>query len=223
MVGPGEEVRLNREPVHFSCYCQYSIFDVLISSKQNQYDRNAIQVKNIASAQVGHIPKKVAAKLAPLLDQRLVSVEGVMIQGNCVSNCLRSKHSNFISPSGRVGKGHLHPVNVIILYFFLRDPNPFQHTENIRFTKQEAGVRAQIDLGDSRSKRIPISQFAGFRQFCCALLGSRTVICGGAFNTTASRSSPNRSSTRSCPKTAGSTSKSGRSQENVKLLGACRR
>ncbi|KAJ7924933.1 SNF2 family N-terminal domain-containing protein [Mycena leptocephala] len=67
MVGPGEEVRLNREP-------------------QNQYDRNAIQVKNIASAQVGHIPKKVAAKLAPLLDQRLVSVEGVMIQGNLAAS-----------------------------------------------------------------------------------------------------------------------------------------
>ncbi|KAJ6594021.1 SNF2 family N-terminal domain-containing protein [Mycena capillaripes] len=56
MVGPGEEVRLNREP-------------------GNQYDRNAIRVENIASTQVGHIPKKVAGKLSPLLDQGSVSVE----------------------------------------------------------------------------------------------------------------------------------------------------
>ncbi|KAF8210396.1 SNF2 family N-terminal domain-containing protein [Mycena galopus ATCC 62051] len=63
MVGPGEQVRLNREPT-------------------NQYDRNAIKVENIASTQVGHIPKKVASKLSPLLDQGLVSVEGVMTQGN---------------------------------------------------------------------------------------------------------------------------------------------
>ncbi|KAJ6499180.1 SNF2 family N-terminal domain-containing protein [Mycena sanguinolenta] len=63
MVGAGEEVRLTREPT-------------------NPYDRNAIKVENIASTQVGHIPKKVASKLSPLLDQGLVSVEGVMNQGN---------------------------------------------------------------------------------------------------------------------------------------------
>ncbi|KAJ7703076.1 SNF2 family N-terminal domain-containing protein [Mycena rosella] len=66
LVGPGEEVRLVREP-------------------HNQYDRNAIQVKNIDSAQVGHIPKNIAGKLAPLLDANIVSVEGVMIQGNMVA------------------------------------------------------------------------------------------------------------------------------------------
>ncbi|KAJ7446182.1 SNF2 family N-terminal domain-containing protein [Mycena galericulata] len=70
MVGPGEEVRLNREPT-------------------NAYDRNAIQVKNIASAQVGHLPKAVAAKLAPLLDQGLITVEGVMIQGNLAASATK--------------------------------------------------------------------------------------------------------------------------------------
>ncbi|KAK7005619.1 DNA repair protein rad5 [Favolaschia claudopus] len=63
MVGAGEEVRLTREPT-------------------NQYDRNAIKVQNISSTQVGHIPRNVAAKLSPLLDQKLVSVEGVMNAGN---------------------------------------------------------------------------------------------------------------------------------------------
>ncbi|KIK94979.1 hypothetical protein PAXRUDRAFT_141720 [Paxillus rubicundulus Ve08.2h10] len=63
LVGPGEEVRLIREP-------------------HNQYDRNAIQVKNIGGTQVGHIPRNIASKLAPLLDQRLITVEGVMYEGN---------------------------------------------------------------------------------------------------------------------------------------------
>lgn len=42
--------------------------------------RNAIKVENIASTQVGHIPKAVAGKLSPLLDQGLVSVEGAVRQ-----------------------------------------------------------------------------------------------------------------------------------------------
>lgn len=44
--------------------------------------RNAIQVKNIAGQQVGHIPRENASNLAPLLDQRLVTVEGVILEGN---------------------------------------------------------------------------------------------------------------------------------------------
>ncbi|KAJ3534925.1 hypothetical protein NMY22_g6710 [Coprinellus aureogranulatus] len=63
LVGPGEEVLLIREPT-------------------NAYDRNAIQVKNISRVQVGHIPRTVAAKLAPLMDQQLITVEGVINDGN---------------------------------------------------------------------------------------------------------------------------------------------
>ncbi|KAI0356200.1 hypothetical protein OH77DRAFT_1423798 [Trametes cingulata] len=63
LVGPGEEVILVREP-------------------HNKYDRNAIQVKNIGGTQVGHIPRQVAAKLAPLMDSGLITVEGVMHEGN---------------------------------------------------------------------------------------------------------------------------------------------
>jgi SWI/SNF-related matrix-associated actin-dependent regulator of chromatin subfamily A3 len=35
--------------------------------------------------QVGHIPRDIASKLAPLLDRKLVTVEGVMLEGNCES------------------------------------------------------------------------------------------------------------------------------------------
>ncbi|EGO00039.1 hypothetical protein SERLA73DRAFT_167889 [Serpula lacrymans var. lacrymans S7.3] len=63
LVGPGEEVRLIREP-------------------HNRYDRNAIQVMNIGGTQVGHIPRNIASKLSPLLDRGSVTVEGVMREGN---------------------------------------------------------------------------------------------------------------------------------------------
>ncbi|KII92184.1 hypothetical protein PLICRDRAFT_133581 [Plicaturopsis crispa FD-325 SS-3] len=63
LVGAGEEVRLIREP-------------------HNKYDHNAIQVKNIGHHQVGHIPRNVAGRLAPLLDRNAVTVEGVMQTGN---------------------------------------------------------------------------------------------------------------------------------------------
>ncbi|KAL0956474.1 hypothetical protein HGRIS_002620 [Hohenbuehelia grisea] len=63
LVGAGEEVLLVREP-------------------HNRYDSNAIQVKNIGRAQVGHLPRNVAAKLAPLMDRRSITVEGVIHEGN---------------------------------------------------------------------------------------------------------------------------------------------
>ncbi|KAK1224593.1 hypothetical protein PQX77_012488 [Marasmius sp. AFHP31] len=63
LVGPGEEVVLQREPT-------------------NRYDGNAIRVLNIAGTQVGHIPRNVASNLAPLLDARKITLEGVMLDGN---------------------------------------------------------------------------------------------------------------------------------------------
>ena len=40
---------------------------------------------NIGHVQVGHVPRNVALKLAPLLDRNLVAVEGVMKDGNRMS------------------------------------------------------------------------------------------------------------------------------------------
>lgn len=81
LVGPGEEVLLVREPQNqydrYSWYAAYHWKALL-----TVYSSNAIQVKNIARAQVGHLPRAVASKLAPLLDRRAVTVEGVINDGN---------------------------------------------------------------------------------------------------------------------------------------------
>ncbi|EIW70483.1 hypothetical protein TREMEDRAFT_60987 [Tremella mesenterica DSM 1558] len=63
LVGKGEFVMIRRQP-------------------QNQYDANACQVLNAGGIQVGHIPRAVAARIAPLLDDHLVTVEGRMVDQN---------------------------------------------------------------------------------------------------------------------------------------------
>ena len=42
----------------------------------NPYDSNAIRVDNINRQQIGHIPKNIAAKLAPYIDERALDCEG---------------------------------------------------------------------------------------------------------------------------------------------------
>jgi SWI/SNF-related matrix-associated actin-dependent regulator of chromatin subfamily A3 len=44
--------------------------------------RNAIAVQNIGRTQVGHVPRQAAAKLAPIIDANLITVEGTMNEGN---------------------------------------------------------------------------------------------------------------------------------------------
>lgn len=81
LVGPGEEVLLVREP-----HNPYDRYSHLNHSEHSflilKPFRNAIQVKNISRVQVGHLPRNVASKLAPLLDRRAVTVEGVINDGN---------------------------------------------------------------------------------------------------------------------------------------------
>lgn len=48
----------------------------------NQGHRNAVRAMNINNIQVGHVPRNVVSKLAPLLDQGKVTVEGTMLEGN---------------------------------------------------------------------------------------------------------------------------------------------
>lgn len=45
--------------------------------------RNAIAVQNIGRTQVGHLPRQMAARLAPYIDAGLITVEGTMNEGNC--------------------------------------------------------------------------------------------------------------------------------------------
>ena len=54
----------------------------MVVNSSLDYLRNAIQVKNISRVQVGHLPRNVASKLAPLLDRQAVTVEGVINDGN---------------------------------------------------------------------------------------------------------------------------------------------
>jgi SWI/SNF-related matrix-associated actin-dependent regulator of chromatin subfamily A3 len=44
----------------------------------NQYDRNAIRINNVQGDQIGHIPKTLAAKLAPYLDSRKIVIEAIL-------------------------------------------------------------------------------------------------------------------------------------------------
>ena len=55
----GEHVLIRREP-------------------SNQYDSNAIRVDSVQRDQIGHIPRQIAAKLAPFLDSGSLMVEGVL-------------------------------------------------------------------------------------------------------------------------------------------------
>ncbi|RKP06200.1 SNF2 family N-terminal domain-containing protein, partial [Thamnocephalis sphaerospora] len=43
----------------------------------NAYDGNAIRAMNIAGEQVGHIPRNVAAALAPMVDRKCIRLEGI--------------------------------------------------------------------------------------------------------------------------------------------------
>ena len=63
IVSRKEQVTINREP-------------------QNRFDRNALRVDNVRREQVGHIPRDVAARLSPLIDQkRIHHVVGVVTSG----------------------------------------------------------------------------------------------------------------------------------------------
>ena len=64
----GEHVMVRREPA-------------------NPYDRNAIRVDNVRREQIGHIPRKVAAKLAPYIDSGDLVVSGVLIGNRDTYDC----------------------------------------------------------------------------------------------------------------------------------------
>ncbi|KAI7547546.1 SNF2 family DNA-dependent ATPase domain-containing protein, partial [Hortaea werneckii] len=57
IANPGEYILLRREP-------------------GNPYDRNSIRVDNVGGEQIGHIPRRIAAKLASYLDSGWLFVEG---------------------------------------------------------------------------------------------------------------------------------------------------
>ena len=60
---------------------------VLSREPSNPYDRNAIRVDNVRGDQIGHIPKTVAAKLAPFLDSGSIIAEGATTSYKDVFDC----------------------------------------------------------------------------------------------------------------------------------------
>lgn len=54
----------------------------LIREPHNPYDRNAIQVVNILGDQIGHIERFKACHLAPLVDDSLALIEGIVPHGS---------------------------------------------------------------------------------------------------------------------------------------------
>lgn len=55
----GEQVMVQREP-------------------GNPYDSNAIRINNVHGTQIGHLPRNLAAKLAPYMDSRTLVIEGTI-------------------------------------------------------------------------------------------------------------------------------------------------
>ncbi|CDM29470.1 hypothetical protein DTO013E5_5196 [Penicillium roqueforti] len=51
---------------------------IIIRDSNNQYDSNAIKVTNVMGAQIGHIPRQMAAKLASYMDARDLIIEGTL-------------------------------------------------------------------------------------------------------------------------------------------------
>ena len=68
VITPGEMVLCRREP-------------------RNPYDGNAIRVDNVMRVQVGHIPKTIALRLAPLIDNNDIVLEGVVTGYKDAFNC----------------------------------------------------------------------------------------------------------------------------------------
>ncbi|KAI1214140.1 SNF2 family N-terminal domain-containing protein [Annulohypoxylon truncatum] len=68
VVNPGERVLCRREPA-------------------NPYDRNAIRVDNVMRTQIGHIPAKVALKIAPYIDNNEIVLEGVLTGEKGMFDC----------------------------------------------------------------------------------------------------------------------------------------
>ncbi|KIW01676.1 uncharacterized protein PV09_06859 [Verruconis gallopava] len=61
---------------YYSGYISMHEMVCLFREPHNPYDNNAIQAKNVRGIQIGHIPRTIAAKLAPFMDDMSLIVEG---------------------------------------------------------------------------------------------------------------------------------------------------
>ncbi|KAI0298566.1 SNF2 family N-terminal domain-containing protein [Russula brevipes] len=131
LVDAGEQVRLIREP-------------------NNRYDRNAIAVQNIGRMQVGHIPRQMAAKLAPAIDAGLITVEGTMNEGNCSSLKIYgvADKRDQIEPMLRGVMGpqiglHVRPYEAAASYTSGYDPRSYGHGTQATSAQSSEALRKQ--------------------------------------------------------------------------------
>ncbi|CAB4316706.1 unnamed protein product [Prunus armeniaca] len=91
---------------------------VLVREPLNFQDSNAIKVFNSTTVQVGHIERRVAAALAPLIDSSLIAVEGIVLntraEGNgpkitCQVNIF-ARFEDFTSVKSAISQSGLHLV-----------------------------------------------------------------------------------------------------------------
>ncbi|USW47317.1 Putative helicase, Zinc finger, RING-type, Zinc finger, RING/FYVE/PHD-type, HIRAN [Septoria linicola] len=82
---PGEHILMRREP-------------------GNPYDSNAIRIDNIAGAQIGHIPRRVAEKLAKYMDNRSLRVEGQLAGEIGPFDCALTVHMYGPDPNTTEGR-----------------------------------------------------------------------------------------------------------------------
>ncbi|KAH8889732.1 hypothetical protein GQ53DRAFT_747953 [Thozetella sp. PMI_491] len=81
--GPAHEFygALDSKTVGIRFYTGYASPNERVLCKRepsNPYDSNAIRVDNVQGTQIGHIPRTVAAKLAPYLDANDISIEAIL-------------------------------------------------------------------------------------------------------------------------------------------------
>ncbi|KAK2801721.1 hypothetical protein FQN50_007636 [Emmonsiellopsis sp. PD_5] len=101
----------------------------------NRYDRNAIRIDNVMGAQIGHLPRTLACKLAPYMDSRSLLIEGVLSSDKGLYDC----------PIDLKLYGTTHPVDQVELMTRMeRDRLPLHSIKQARREKQkQAAARAK--------------------------------------------------------------------------------
>ncbi|RDA82962.1 hypothetical protein CP532_0874 [Ophiocordyceps camponoti-leonardi (nom. inval.)] len=72
---------------YYSGYASQGEAVLCCREPQNQYDRNAIRVDNVLHQQIGHLPRKVVEKIAPLMDKGDITLEAQLTGEKGVFDC----------------------------------------------------------------------------------------------------------------------------------------
>ncbi|XP_013396086.1 flocculation protein FLO11-like, partial [Lingula anatina] len=116
----------------------------LVREPHNRYDVNAVRVDNVGSVQVGHIKRELAAALAPIMDQGIARVEGVVPYGSKNMYSMPLELSFWGLPENRLGC-----VNKLRYYGHYLKETP---------GTSKTGVGAGLTLGSPLSTRVCLTQ-----------------------------------------------------------------